>query len=501
MRWRAGPFCVWLGLCDNGNFKQNKNAALEARVSHLSIRIRRVKCDEKTPSCTRCTSTGRSCEWIGVFRDGLSQAKPRMKPQQPLPTFPDVRALELRGFEFFQQRTAREMCPSFEFGFWTSLVLQLSRSEPAVLHAAVALGVLHETEESLGMPISKDRLAHNENHKFAVGQYNAAIRLLTEQAQGGSRTATSVLATCLIFVHIDLMRGLYQAAGGHIRSGLKILEESEHVLPHDVSRMMRTGFCRLDLQAAHFDAEAPYYQLPVELATLENALNRPFRTIENEKEQYDILIYHTFQLLRKCEGNVLKNRWEHLSDQALKAQQQKLLHFHDKFIQNCSVLAADQQALLLLRMHALLTQVLIRVCMARDIEGAFEEHIFTFENILVLAEEFVSNQTKVDGLVSRVGSFSTDWGIIFPLTLTALKCRVGWLRRKAINLLEARKHREGFWDSALAATCCRELVSLEIGEEGTIQQLANIWVDIPNHQRGVTLTWESQGARSRTVAI
>lgn len=216
-----------------------------------------MKCDEKSPSCTRCTSTGRTCEWIGVFRDGLGDIKPRLRPQQALPIFPSAKAQELRGFEFFQHRTAREMCPSFDFGFWTSLVLQLSRSEPAVLHAAIALGVLHETEESLGMPISKDRLTHNEKHKFAVGQYNAAIRLLM-----GGRTATSVLATCLIFIHIDLMRGLYQAAGAHIKSGLKILEESGNVLSHDVDRMMRTGFCRLDLQAAHFDAEAPYSKLP-----------------------------------------------------------------------------------------------------------------------------------------------------------------------------------------------------------------------------------------------
>lgn len=144
----------------------------------------------------------------------------------------------------------------FDCGFWTSLVLQLSQSELAVLHAAIALGVLHETEESLGMPISKDQLTHNEKHKFAVGQYNAAIRLLM-----GGRTATSVLATCLIFIHIDLMRGLYEAAGGHIRTGLKILEESRNMLSHDVSRMMRTGLCRLDLQAAHFDAEAPYSKL------------------------------------------------------------------------------------------------------------------------------------------------------------------------------------------------------------------------------------------------
>ncbi|CAH0028316.1 unnamed protein product [Clonostachys rhizophaga] len=248
-----------------------------------TYRIRRMKCDETSPSCTRCASTGRTCEWFGVFRDRLGTVKPRLRPQQVLAKFPDAKAQELRGFKFFQHRTAREMCPWFDFGFWTSLVLQLSQSEPAVLHA---FGVIHETEESLGMPISKDRLTHNEKHKFAVGQYNAAIRLLL-----GPDGNFRVLATCLIFIHIDLMRGLYEAARGHIRSGPKILEESGNVLSHDVSRMMRTGFCRLDLQAADFDAEAPYYKLLVdELAVLDDALSQPFMTLEDAKEQYDTLL-------------------------------------------------------------------------------------------------------------------------------------------------------------------------------------------------------------------
>lgn len=145
--------------------------------------------------------------------------------------------------------------------------------------------------------------------------------------------------------------------------------------------------------------------------------------------------------------------------------------------------------------------------MTGDVEDAFSEHICNLQDILLLAKVFVSNQTNVVGSASRVGSLSTDWGIIFPLTMTALKCRMGSIREEAVALLEAYKHREGFWDSALAARCCRELVSLELSNEGgTVHPLANIWVDIPDHQREVALAWESNGpsgtpAHSRAPAI
>lgn len=83
------------------------------------------------------------------------------------------------------------------------------------------------------------------------------------------------------------------------------------------------------------------------------------------------------------------------------AEQEKLLRARGNFLQSCSVMVRcqEQQALRLLRMHTLLTQVLIA-------------------------------QTKVDDSASRVSSLSTDWGIIFPLTMTALKCRMGSIRKE-----------------------------------------------------------------------
>ncbi len=57
-----------------------------------------------------------------------------------------------------------------------------------------------------------------------------------------------------------------------------------------------------------------------------------------------------------------------------------------------------------------------------------------------------------------------DVGWIPPLYYTALKCRVHRVRLQAIRLLESASHREGIWDSKIAAAVARKV--MEIEEDG-----------------------------------
>lgn len=148
-------------------------------------------------------------------------------------------------------------------------------------------------------------------------------------------------------------------------------------------------------------------------------------------------------------------------------------------------------------MHAELTRVLLCVCMFQDMESAFDCHIREFEHILSLSKAYISRLPLIGGSPT-LPSFSTDCGIIFPLTFTALKCRHIGVRRDALAILESWKRREGFWDSALTTKCCRQIVDLEwsvenVAEEGLAQQVTNFQFDIADHQSDVTLRWEWSG--------
>jgi hypothetical protein len=448
----------------------------------------------------------------------------------PPALFPQSKVLELRGFEFFQLRTAQEICQAFDFGFWRSLVLQLSRSEPAVLHAAIALGTLHETEEALGMPAPKDRVS-DSRHRFAVSEYNTSIKLLTELANKRDMSSSSsssssnkannssssdeerikvtVLATCLIFVHIDLLRGHHQNAVLHIRSALDILDEDNGVIPSDIKTMMKTAFRRLDIQSVHFDSESPFARPTGNLAPYGSRPfgNAPFQTVAEGKERYDILIYHSFRLLRKCERSVCKHRKHQSDDGTIKYQKYTLIRIHDDFIAHCREVALDpkamssaedRHAILLLQMHALLTRIFISVCPFHDGEADFADHLRSFQQIVILANTYISSLSSSEGRRgSGLPSLSTDWGVILPLASTAMKCRDETVRNVALALLESCKHREGFWDATLAAKICRQVVELENsdGAPGNRDHLvSSLYVDVSDSQEEALLSWEWYGA-------
>lgn len=84
----------------------------------------------------------------------------------------------------------------FDPTFWTRLVLQATHHEPAIRHAVVALGALHESHE-VG--------SREEQCVFAMQQYGKAIRCLIKPIHEKQKQAADVtLITCVLFVCFDV---------------------------------------------------------------------------------------------------------------------------------------------------------------------------------------------------------------------------------------------------------------------------------------------------------
>lgn len=395
--------------------------------------------------------------------------------QKALVEFPDAKFRELKGFDFFQRRTSRELSHHFDFGFWQTLVLQLSQSEPLILHAVIALGTLHENEEGLGMPLSTDRMSLL-NHRFAVAQYNTSIKLLIEHAKDKSKDDIRLvtLATCLVFIHIEFLRGRYESAISHLRSGISILSDVVQGVKHqEIERTIATAFSRLDIQCAHFDKSAPFLSYPCgDPGQFEDAnCLATFASLGEAKTQYDRLLGSTLQLIRICDEEVERGGRSHISNAVLILRRKNLLDLHRHYIRLIDSFSqypdktSDRkvaEAALFLQMQLRLTYILLSVCMAEDTERAFDAHIAEFSRIVALAKSLIyseSNEQNVP-IYNRL-TYSTDWGVLPPLTFTALKCRDRDIRREATALLAAWPHREGFWDSALAVQLARQVVSAE----------------------------------------
>jgi len=123
-------------------------------------KIRRVKCDETKPLCSRCVKAGLDCDG---YPDLATQKK---KPQQPprlllapakLPreTFPAPHTIskspqqslfkneqEHRYFRVFSNESAAQLSGYFDSDLWHGLVLQACESNSSIRHAVIAVGAL-----------------------------------------------------------------------------------------------------------------------------------------------------------------------------------------------------------------------------------------------------------------------------------------------------------------------------------------------------------------------
>ncbi|KAI2606693.1 hypothetical protein GGR54DRAFT_652275 [Hypoxylon sp. NC1633] len=167
--------------------------------------IRRVKCDETKPACTRCTSTGRKCDGYGGAappRRKKPSPSPSLAPPNPLafpfpaggvgvsnndhnnlttdpyltkrhelaqhsfaaacrgnsalrilrPLAADIEGTEQERLFFHRFRRAAEAglathASGLGPGFWRRLVPQVGHSDPAVRHALIALGAAYESAQ------------------------------------------------------------------------------------------------------------------------------------------------------------------------------------------------------------------------------------------------------------------------------------------------------------------------------------------------------------------
>lgn len=107
---------------------------------------------------------------------------------------------ERQSFNFFCANTAPQLSGLFESTFWNRLVLQASFHEPAIRHAAIALGALHE--KTLRFGPSGDETSQGA---FALQEYVKSINLLVEPLSQNKPQALDVtLMTCILFTSFDV---------------------------------------------------------------------------------------------------------------------------------------------------------------------------------------------------------------------------------------------------------------------------------------------------------
>ncbi|KAH7371153.1 hypothetical protein BKA66DRAFT_551841 [Pyrenochaeta sp. MPI-SDFR-AT-0127] len=483
-----------------------------------TCKIRRVKCDEGKPVCSRCYTTGRVCDGYGIWGGGgngyaerYGLAKRQASPPVVIERGPTktIGTEELRYLQLFRLRYIHTVSGWFGSRFWSTTVLPATSSEPAILHAIIALSAAHRCNfHSSQAPDARER--------FMLQQYSKAIHLLQSVLHQYDKSAVTIaLIVCQIFTFLEYLRGMYTAAEAHLRNGLKLLRDMDiddssspagvivlkptsHAKVVDKSIVQR--FATLHVQAGLFGQQLSNIDLL--LQPLEAEVPFPvFANAEEAKDSVDKLLHSVVLLSRRFQENESGDK-EYSSTllQDLHHTETLLTAWFETYLRTASnfgirlfgirksakhkmvegPLAFGSQTLpngvnareplayrLILNFHTMAT--IMCKCISPGSEAKYEAHTEDFLSILEGAIEIWKTYAlarQIPGNVELAHSIG-ECGPIPPLYYTAIKCRNHRIRLHAIKLLGGVQYKEGVWESLLAANIARKVMELE--EHGIYQ--------------------------------
>ncbi|GAM43425.1 hypothetical protein TCE0_050r18226 [Talaromyces pinophilus] len=180
----------------------------------MSNRIRKVKCDEQKPQCQKCISTGRVCDGYPTqpptrtHRSGLLLAVPMTRY---LKTEDDHRAFQ----QFVNFVPVLTNFASTEL--WNTYILQMSHAEAAIQHIILAVGHLLSTHT----PTSDETIIPKERKQQMI--YHHYGKALHSLANNSNPDVNIVLLSCLIFCLFEELQGNCYPAIQHVVAGRDII--------------------------------------------------------------------------------------------------------------------------------------------------------------------------------------------------------------------------------------------------------------------------------------
>lgn len=475
--------------------KRTRASKPKVRSGCLTCKIRRIKCDELKPACQRCTSTGRKCDGYPVIDAREASTPPvqaRLQTPTPEPCLEMVRGTpqELRGLEFFHRRTSLGLGSFFDADVWMRLVPQMGHAEPAIKHAIIAIGSLHQAREretqvagikmvsgwhgsgtSL-LPAHEGGEKHSDS--FATVQYNKAIMHLSNNLRTSAGSVDLALMTCLLFICIEFLRGDAEPAMKHFYGGMSIalnaLGRDRQSTPaptiRRIEKYILPFFNRLELPAGLMGLKLPW-KYPVQL---DEAVPEHFVDMTEVRDS----LVHIMNIGMHFSNDVKARKRSHtiLPDDIVK--QNAILQQVDVWQSRLESLllsgdftAKEQVATKVLRLHHIITKIWVSGCTAAD-ESVYDAFVDDFQTAIQLGEAVHKVTAAKSDDREYPMTFLLDIESVSPLYIIATKCRHPQIRRRAIQLLRSSSKREGLWDSSAGADVAERVM---IYEEATFTRL------------------------------
>jgi hypothetical protein len=354
------------------------------------------------------------------------------------------------GVDFYHQNIASKMSGYFDSELWSTLILQLSQSEPVVRHAISAISAAHRDME--------EQRAGSD----ALEECTTAMRCLSIRIDADPTSRLIPLVACLLFTCLEFMRGNVNSAKVHMLSGLNILNSSRRRSDRNnsctddivIEKHLVPVFARLNILCLLFHQLLP----PVRSALQIGESN--FTTLTDARTRLIEVMDPSLRFIRTVASKNI-NHTVVPEDYTQQFQLQcELQHWHNQLEDLLSKLKESEQtrfenSINLIRIQHRVVFIWLSVCLTIG-ECAVDIHTADFIQIVDLSEKLTQ---EVDP--SRPQSFSFEMQIIAPLYYTAVKCRVPSLRRRALDLLRLAPNREGLWSKQISIRLAERVIEIE----------------------------------------
>lgn len=435
-------------------------------------RARKVKCDELKPVCDRCRSTGRVCDGYGIWGGGgNSYAERYCTKLGTTPPTSNLYCSSVLGFEegrhlqWFQDKVVQGISGLYGADFWTTLILPSFTDEPAIAHAIIALSSAHR--ETMGFH-------EKQQEEFTLQQYTKAIGHLRPLLANENRTSIMVvLVACLLFILLEYTRGCRANAAVHLRNGLRLLKDVHSGSTNSVhgvliikpplttlaDRAILRCFATLHVQSNLFGDHVSNMSLLLQ-ATESELPSLLFASLEEARDSLYKLLHGILLLSQRMQdaganARVTLGSAQDMAFMHLVAWQESC---HRTMEAAYPLPWRYMQAYMLLLNHHTMATMMCK-CMSAESQLIYDDHIGDFLAIVRRCIELWKHQ--ISGQDAESIDLPADIGWIPPLYYTALKCRDNRTRLHAIRLLQVIPHREGVWDSTLAAIIATKVMQLE----------------------------------------
>ncbi|RAK96469.1 uncharacterized protein BO80DRAFT_366175 [Aspergillus ibericus CBS 121593] len=457
---------------------QRKRAGrTKSRNGCITCKIRHVKCGEEKPACSQCTRTGRKCDgYTDVSQRQLRQAITTSvaryswspSPERKLVLVPGTRT-ERHYVQFFCTQTAPALSGFFPSDFWTKFLPQLSHCNPAVRHAVIAVGSLHQRQLQ-GRLLSPDADS-KEKDEFTLQQYNKAIQKFLQQM--GDPTAMgidSMLIQCVLFICLEMLSGNTKQAIDHAEGGLRILSrqlQDDRVARTTFGKDLFQFFYRQNLQLSYFGRQLmPFTDVANDSAIL--ALDKlRFDNINQARDCLTNITTRALLFIRSVQSKLWIIPQEPLDPQQIQQQADLLEEINLWFkafeamrkrsAKNVGILDPRAPLSMLCQYHAAVTW--LSTCTSLD-EMNFD-HFYPHFEVITSAAERLAELCAEEAPNSDMEHFFLDAEVMPVLYWAAMRCRHPILRRRVLHVLSSYRAREGMWDKRLHVAVAKKFVELE----------------------------------------